>query len=543
MWFSILIEAVAGLGLFLFGMQVMSGGLQKVAGEKMKRSIEVLTSNRFMALIVGTVVTMLIQSSSATSVMVVGFVNAGIMQLSQAFGVILGANVGTTITGQMVALNVTFLAPFAIALGLIFRHQNKSIFLKEFSDVLLGFGILFLGMDYLKNGLQPLGDLPQFKTLIIDNASNPLIGIIIGFMLTVLLQSSSATIGVLIALAAQGLLPFYAAVYIIYGDNIGTCTTALISSIGATRKAKRVAMLHLLFNIFGTLLFLVVLNPFIVPFVESLTPTDIPRQIANIHTFFNIINVIIFFPFANYFIKAVRILVPDDEVEHKAKNMNELDERMLATPSIAVHRVIRTFHDMAVEASSSVNNAILACQTHNPKYVKRVMASEKLVNQFEKRIIRFLVKLSQESLSDQDAEMIDELFKIANDIERISDHSENIADFADEVIKSKTYLDDQAMAELETVFALVKDGYRLTIEALTEGDFDKAEQAIQTERDVDVLKQTVRIHHIERMNKGIATPESGIFVMDLLSNLERISDHYRNVCQSVMRMEGRFKAE
>lgn len=543
MWISIVVQAVAGLGLFLFGMQLMSDGLQKVAGNKLKRSIEVLTSNRFIALLVGTVVTMIIQSSSATSVMVVGFVNAGIMELSQAFGVILGANIGTTITGQMVSMDVSKWAPFAVALGLLMRGLKKNTRIGDMSDIFIGFGILFMGMDYLKNGLEPLGHLPQFQTLIIHNAEKPLFGIMIGFLMTVALQSSSATIGVLIALASQGLIPFAAAVHVIYGDNIGTCTTALISSIGTTPKARRVAMIHLLFNLLGTIVFLVALNPVVVPMIERWTPHNVPRQIANIHTIFNIINVALFFPFGNWFIKAVNFIVPDKKEELVLDdNTRTLDDRILASPSIALHRVIVAIHELAEEAGYAVEAAIKSCQLKDKNYVLETFEHEHRINALERRIVEFLVKLSQESLAEEDSALIDELFQMVADIERIGDHSENIAEYVDANIDAGAELSPEAEDDLNQVFSKVKVGYRLMSESLVDGDVNKAQMAMETENDVDELKILVRQRHIERMNKGLATPMSGIFVMDLLSNLERISDHYRNICESILEMEGNFQA-
>ncbi|RLK62780.1 Na/Pi cotransporter family protein [Atopobacter sp. AH10] len=540
MWISIVVQAVAGLGLFLFGMQLMSDGLQKVAGNKLKRSIEVLTSNRFIALLVGTVVTMIIQSSSATSVMVVGFVNAGIMELTQAFGVILGANIGTTITGQMVSLDVSKWAPFAIAIGLLMRGLKKSVRVGNMSDIFIGFGILFMGMDYLKNGLEPLGKLPEFQTMIIQNAERPLFGILIGLVMTVALQSSSATIGVLIALASQGLIPFTAAVHVIYGDNIGTCTTALISSIGTTPKARRVAMIHLLFNLLGTLVFLAFLNPLVVPMIEHWTPNNVPRQIANIHTIFNIINVAIFFPFGNWFIKAVNFLVPDKKNAELIldDNTRTLDDRILASPSIALHRVIVAIQELADEAGLAVESAIKACQLRDKNYVQETFDHEQRINALERRIVEFLVKLSQESLSEDDSALIDELFQMVADIERIGDHSENIAEYVDANIDAGVELAPESVDDLNQVFKKVKEGYHLMSESLVDGDVNKAQLAMETENDVDDLKAIVRQRHIERMNKGLATPMSGIFVMDLLSNLERISDHYRNICESILEMEG-----
>lgn len=306
---NIALGILGGLGLFLYGMNLMGEGLQKAAGEKLKKIIEMLTSNRFMGVLVGVFVTAIIQSSSATTVMVVGFVNAGIMQLTQAIGVIMGANIGTTVTAQLVSFELTQLAPAAVGIGMViylFASKEKS---KQLAEILIGFGILFIGMDFMKEAVKPLREFPAFREMLVGFGSNTFLGIFMGFGMTVILQSSSAAMGILLALSSEGLLPLSSALPILYGQNIGTCVTAILSSIGATRNAKRAAIVHLTFNVLGTLIFAIILSRPTIALVTKINATDVTRQIANVHTLFNIVNVIILFPFAPLIVKlAMRLL-------------------------------------------------------------------------------------------------------------------------------------------------------------------------------------------------------------------------------------------
>lgn len=538
MYLEMFLGAVAGLSLFLYGMKIMADGLQKFAGDGLKSIIRTLTKNRLMAVLVGAFVTMIIQSSSATSVMVVGFVNAGLMTLQQAVGVIFGANIGTTITGQLVSFNLSQWAPIAIGSGLILGGVVKNPKVKELAEILVGFGILFIGMNLLKEALEPLKDLPQFTDWIVAYGHNPWFGVGIGFLMTLALQSSSATIGVLIALAAQGVLPFSTALYIIYGDNIGTCTTALISSFGTSRRGKQVAVIHLSINIIGTIYFMLFLNGILTNVVTTLDPTDISRQIANAHTLFNIINVIVLFPFANWLIKLAEFVVPEEKVEVPASDeaSTYLDKRILVTPAIALQNTMYEFANMSHDAGKTLSHAIEAIRTRKVEEVDKAWDYEQSVNRYEKAIVEYLVAISQQNVSAADQETIDELFSTANDIERISDHAENIADFAKAIIERDIVLDDKTMEELNTMFEKVQHGFSLSIDALSTGDLVKVGEVIAIEREIDRLKIEYRDKYMKRMNKGIASAESGIFVMDLLSNLERISDHFRNIGETVERL-------
>ena len=539
MYLEMFLGAVAGLSLFLYGMKLMADGLQKFAGDKLKSIVRTLTKNRLMAVLVGMFVTMVIQSSSATSVMVVGFVNASIMTIEQAVGVIFGANIGTTITGQMVSFNLSQWAPIAIGTGILMGAIVKNPKMKELAEILVGFGILFIGMNYLKDALAPLKDLPAFTEWIVNYGHNPLFGVALGFIMTLALQSSSATIGVLIALASQGVLPFTTALYIIFGDNIGTCTTALISSLGTSRRGKQVAVIHLSINIIGTIYFMLFLTGILTNIVTSMDATDVARQIANAHTLFNIVNVIVLFPFANVLLKLADFIIPEPQaetMEEEEKLVSYLDKRILVTPSIALQNTMYEFAAMSHAADKTLTYAIDAIRLRSQEKIEKAFASEKKVNQFQKAIVEYLVEISQQNVSTTDQETIDELFSTANDVERISDHAENIADFAKAVLERDIVLDEKTLSELEHVFDLVQKGFAMSIDTLSTGNLVKVKEVITIEREIDRLKIEIRDKYMKRMNKGIASADSGIFVMDLLSNLERISDHFRNIGETVQRL-------
>lgn len=526
--------ALGGLGLFLYGMNLMADSLQKVAGDRLKDIIRSLTRNRLMSVLVGMFVTMIIQSSSATSVMVVSFVNAELMTLTQAVGIIFGANIGTTITGQLVSFNLSMFAPVAIAAGLVLKMTTKKPSRKEIADIFIGFGILFIGMNFLKDALSPLKNSPAFVDWIQNYGSNPLIGVAIGFVMTIAIQSSSATIGVLIALAANGILPFTTALYIIFGDNIGTCTTALLSSLGTSRRGKRVAAIHLSFNIVGTIYFMLFLTGIITQIVTAADSTDVTRQIANAHSLFNIINVIVLFPFANLLVKLAYKIFPEtpEEKENQKREHSYLDPLLLATPTMALNNAMYEVLAMAAQAEKTLNYAIKGVEKHDVIAIKKALISEQKVNSYEKKIIDYLIQLSsQENTSASDLAKIDLTLGAVHDIERISDHAENIAEFAQVFRDNKNLLDNEILAELDYMYEVTKKSFFCAIDAFTSGKSDDIEQVKILEREIDKLKFQIRDSHIKRMNKGLASAESGVFVMDLLSNLERVSDHARNISE------------
>ena len=542
MYIGIAIGLIAGLGLFLYGMNLMGNGLQKAAGERLKKIIGLLTSNRFIAVLVGIFVTGVIQSSSATTVMVVGFVNAGIMQLSQAIGVIMGANVGTTVTAQLVSFDLEAYAPVAVGIGVIIHMVSKSEKAKSYAEILIGFGILFVGMIYMKEAVSPLREVQAFRDLLVNFGHNPFLGILMGFTLTLLVQSSSASIGILLALASQGLLPLEAALPILYGDNIGTCTTALLSSIGASKNAQRAAVMHLTFNIIGTLLFAFILNKPIQAIVVSIDPVNISRQIANAHTFFNITNVIIQFPFAGFIVKIAERLIPDKPDELELKNTSFIDLRMLSTPSIALKNTIKECIEMGNKARISLESSIAALLNKDKDEAFKTFDTEKIINQLERDILEYLIQLSNSAISGEDRAIVDELFNTINDIERIGDHADNIAELSMYFIEKDLTFSEESIKDINTMYTKVLKTFDLALESMKDGSTETALKAVSTEEQVDIIERSCRSAHIYRLNNSMCNPEAGIIFLDLLSNLERVSDHASNIAKAVIDAKGSISA-
>lgn len=529
---DIALPVLGGLGLFLYGMNLMGMGLQKAAGEKLKTLIEILTNNRIMGVIVGALVTMVIQSSSATTVMVIGFVNAGLMNLTQAVGVIMGANLGTTITAQLIAFNLTDFAPLAVAVGVgiwIATSKKRS---KNLAEILIGFGILFIGMNMMSSGLKPLASSPVFKKIMIS-LTDPFLGILVGLGLTTIVQSSSASIGLLQALASQGLVGLNVAFPILFGDNIGTTTTALISSIGTNKTAKRAAVIHFLFNLIGTIIFMTILRVPVEAIVLKLSPNDVQRQIANAHTLFNLINVIIQLPFAGLLVKAANKLVPgeDEEIEVGVKY---LDPRIIETPSIALGQVMKEVLRMGNIVEENLVLASMSFKNKDEKMTREVFSQEKVINRLEKDIVEYLVELSNAPLTDEQHSQVNVLMNVVNDIERVGDHADNIAELSQTVIDEKLYFSDRAMNEFDNISNKSQEVFQNALESLANTDFDKAREVLKLEEEIDALEKEYRANHIDRLNKLLCQPSSGVIFLDLLSNFERISDHSANISLYVL---------
>ncbi len=527
---QIAISLLGGLGLFLYGMNMMGDGLQKAAGEQLKRIIGFLTSNVVMGVLVGAVVTGIIQSSSATTVMVVGFVNAGIMSLSQAIGIIMGANIGTTVTAQLVSFKLEDIAPIALGIGIIIYLASKKPKHKQYAEILLGFGMLFTGMEFMKNAVSPLAELPQFRDALIYFGSHPLLGILAGFAITGIVQSSSASMGMLIALASQGILPLNAALPILYGDNIGTCVTSLISSLGASKNAKRAATMHLTFNIIGTILFIFIFTGPITRVVTNLDPDNVARQIANAHTLFNLVNVIVLLPFSKYIVKLVLKLIPVTEDENEeTSDVKYIDDRIIETPSIAVGNAFLEIKEMAEFATNSVQYAIDGILNYSEEEVKKSFEMEKKVNKIQRQLLSFLVKLSKEALNEDERNKVTNLIYAVNDIERISDHGENIAELGRNLINEKLTLSEHAKNEIREISTLAINNFKDSMKCLEEVNLELRKKVHENERQVDLLELGYRNHHLQRLNEGKCSVDSGVIYFDVLTNLERVSDHSKNI--------------
>ena len=532
---DIAIGIMGGLGLFLYGMNLMGDGLQKSAGSKLKRIIELLTSNVIMGVLVGMVVTMVIQSSSATTVMVVGFVNAGIMSLTQAIGVIMGANIGTTITAQLVSLDVDFLAPVALGIGIvIYMFSNKPKH-KNIADILIGFGILFTVMDFMKEAVKPLAGYQGFTDMLLSFGHHPILGVLMGFAITAIVQSSSASMGMLIALASQGLIPITAALPILYGENIGTCVTSLISSIGASRNARRAAIMHLTFNVLGSMIFMFILSKPIVAIVTAIDPTDAARQIANAHTLFNILNVIVLLPFNKLIVKLALKLVPETKGEQDDdKVVKYIDDRMIETPSIALANIVKETLRMGEKSKESLNAAMDGIVDKSKEKIELSFKREKLINELQKSILNYLLKLSKASLNEDSRETVDALFNTVNDIERIGDHAENIAELAKDIVDLEISFSDVGIGELKDMYNKVVSTYTYALEAMRTSNVELACKVIKMEEQVDMMEKSCRANHMNRLNSSSCSIESGVIYLDIISNLERVSDHAVNIAQQVI---------
>ena len=540
---DILIPFVGGLGLFIYGMQIMAQGLQKAAGTKMKKLLEVLTNNKFLGVLLGAFITAIIQSSSATTVMVVGFVNAGIMNLSQAMGVIMGANIGTTATGWIVSsaewakfLNPTVIAPVLVMVGVIMYIASKKAKVREVGSIIIGFGILFLGIEMMSDAVYPLRSSETFKEMFITLGENPLLGVLAGAGVTAIIQSSSASVGILQTLAASGLVPFNAAIYIIMGQNIGTCITAILSSIGASKNAKSAAYMHLLFNVIGSVIFSIVAILYFT-FVNSaigMIPIS-QTQISIVHTAFNIANTIILFPFSAIIIKMAKALTNfDDSTTVDVGELIHLDDRVLETPSFAVQSAVLEVVRMGHIVIESFNMASEAVLERNKEKVDIVFEREKSIDNLNDAITSYLVKICNTNINDHENEVVTSLLHVVGDIERVGDHCENLVELVDLMLEENTNFSETAVEELTEIIKISKESFEDAIEALEKSDITFAYETVRKEDIVDDLEKELRLRHIHRLANNQCVAAAGVVFLDALTNLERISDHALNIAEVVI---------
>ncbi len=540
-WLDIGLSFIGGLGLFLFGMEYMGEGLQKAAGPKMKKLLSILTSNRLLGVLVGAGVTALIQSSSATTVMVVGFVNASLMSLKQAVGVIMGANIGTTITAWIVSLGEwtsflkpSVLAPLCIAVGIALIMFAKKQGAKHTGIILFGFGTLFLGLDMMSDAAKPLRELEAVKNMFVVLGSNPILGILAGAGVTAIIQSSSASVGILQALALAGLVPWNSAIYIILGQNIGTCITAILSSIGANINAKRAAAIHFIFNFLGSVIFgilAIVIFTFIAPGLGS-QMIDV-TQISIVHTIFNVVNTLLLFPFAGSLVYLAEHLVKGKN-EAKPGELQHLDERLFETPSFAVENAVKEVVRMGEIAKNNMEVAMQALFEKNRDKVQEVFDTEREINELQNGINQYLVKLSNISLTEKESLRVTNLFHIVSDIERIGDHADNIAELAVNMIEDDSNFSDEARKELTRINEMGTQCLETALKAYEATDDRLAKKAMVLEDNVDKLESNMRTNHIKRLVQNVCEPMAGIAFLDTLSNIERISDHASNIAQVVL---------
>lgn len=553
---SIVIPFIGGLAMFIYGMNIMADGLQHAAGSKMKKILEVLTQNKLMGIALGALVTAIIQSSSATTVMVVGFVNAGLMNLTQAISVIMGANIGTTITGWLVSagewakmFSPSTLAPIAVMVGVIITLVGKRQQSKDVAGIIIGFGILFIGMNTMSDAVYPLRESEVFKTAFISMGSNPFLGILVGAGVTAIIQSSSASQGILLSLASAGLVPTNAAVFIIMGQNIGTCVTAILSSVGASKNAKCVGTMHLTFNIAGTIIFSILamflfarLDPSYGEGVINMT------QISFIHTVFNVGTTIILMPFSGYIIKFAMKVNGLKAVETKSDEAElvHLDKRMMSTPSVAVEGAKLETIRMGRIARENLSLALSTLSDHDEEKMADVKQREFVIDKLCDNISKYLIDLCMLHLSDKDNEMVTSLLNTVSDMERVGDHAENIVELAEEMKQEGISFSDTALEELNEMSTTTLGAYDNAVKALELDDITYAVKTSFLEDQVDAMEKKLRAGHIERLSNAECSVNAGIHFIDLLGNLERVSDHAMNIAQVVLnehRAEKNFHEE
>ena len=540
-YLNIIIPFVGGLGMFIYGMQIMAQGLENAAGNKMKSLLEVLTKNKLMGVLLGAAITAVIQSSSATTVMVVGFVNAGIMNLTQAMGVIKGANVGTTVTGWLVSsvewakfLSPATLAPIAVMLGVIIMLTGKRRSSKEIASIVVGFGLLFIGITTMSSAVAPLQESEGFRSIFVTLGNNPLLGILAGALVTAIIQSSSASVGILQSLAAAGLVPFSAAIYIIMGQNIGTCITAILSSLGAKKNAKTAALMHLLFNIIGTIIFSVIA----IVYFEVLHPEAgvgiiTQTEISIVHTAFNIGTTVLLFPVSGWIIKlAKKIGRVEEDTRDKSKVL--LDDRILETPSIALQSTVREVARMGEIVKDSLDVAKTVLFTLKDEDIQFLKEEETTVDKLSAGITDYAIKLSALQISEKEHQDVAHLLQLVSDIERISDYCENISEFAETLYEKKVAFSEIGSSQLKEMLDVCIDSYKYALEAFEEKSKEKALKVIEKETQADDLEITLRSRHIKRLTNNQCNTEAGIVFLDTLVCLERISDHARNIAEEVL---------
>ena len=533
--FDILLPFLGGLGLFLYGMKLLSDNLEKTAGSKLRRMMDIMTSNRFAGVAVGAVFTMAIQSSSATTVMIVGFVNAGLMTLMQAAGVILGADIGTTITSQLIAFKLTDIAPLFLFIGvamMFFVKKNKRV--ANIGAAIAGFGILFVGMSMMSSGLKPLAEMNQFTNILVL-FENPLLGLLAGALLTGIIQSSSASMGILLAMSMQGLVTLEGSIFIILGFNIGTCITALLACIGTNKMAKRAATLHLLFKIIGASIFIVLLQFLpITRWIAALT-NDTTRQLAHFHTLFNLVMVAIMLPAMKYIVWLVNKIIPGKDLVTAPLKLMYIEDHMFITPAMAVTQIVKEVERMGNMALKNIKNAVFAFKNESQDLVKSVYDHEEVIDYLNHEITKSLVQVNQLDISEKDSLLTGALFHVINDLERIGDHAENIAEFAENRVEKSIKYSKEAMGELDKISSKVFNLLVIALEVFHDNDIERANLVIPPlEQEIDDMEKSLRKRHIKRLKKKQCTARAGTIFIDILSNLERVADHSTNIAYSIL---------
>lgn len=525
---------LGGLGLFLFGIKTMGDGLEQAAGSKMKRLLEALTRNKFTAVLVGLLVTAVIQSSSATTVMVVGFVNAGLLSLSKAIGVIMGANIGTTVTSLMLSVKLNFGILFTAVGAICQLAGNRSSF-KLLGQIMMGLGILFVGMDAMTAAMEPLRDWQGFRDMM-ELAKNPLVGVLAGAGVTALLQSSSASVGILQALAATGAISLQASLFILFGQNIGTCVTALLASVGANRTAKRAAVVHLLFNVIGAALFIVL--ALVLPlasWIETLAGANLRLQIAFAHIIFNVVTTLLLLPLSGLLEKLAYLVVRGEDKQQEPMRLEYFDARLFSTPPVAVQQLFREVQRMADIVAVNYRFAMQYYFAPKDLAVDEFDNREQVIDYLNAEITQNLIELKGLNLRADDIRLVGSLFHVVNDLERIGDHSMNIVEIGSARKKEKLRFSGKAEREIEELSGIVTSMLDKSIHIVKRQitDVEIIGEVIELESQVDKLCESLADHHVDRVKNKKCTPRNGMLYLDMLNNLERIADHADNLASSV----------
>ena len=526
-----------GLGLFLFGMELMSDSIEKVAGAKLRRILEIFTTNRFMGMIVGIIFTGIIQSSSACTVMVVSFVNSGLMNLYQAAGVILGANIGTTITSQLVSFNLSKIAPLILLVGVVVMMFTKKEKVRKVAEVVVGFGILFVGLSTMSQAMANMKNEPQVVNLLMS-LKNPFLATLMGFALTAVIQSSSVTVSIVLLLANQDLLPLPITLYIILGCNIGACATAMLASMTGKKDAKRAALIHLLFNIIGTVIIYIALfvaGDQIVELIKSIS-ADNGRFVANAHTMIKIAQVIMLFPFTGWLVKMTYLIVPGEDQKvgyRESYQLKYIGDKVVFNPATAVVEVVKELERMASLAEENLNRAMNALITLDEEDIEEVYEVEKNINFLNHAITDYLVKINQTTLPIEDLNSLGALFHVVNDIERIGDHAENVADAARQRKEEGISISKEAQKELGDMLEMVNKIIRYAVEMFAKSDESHMQEIVTLEDQVDEKERELQKKHVERLTKGECSPEAGMIFSDIVSGLERVADHATNIAFAI----------
>ena len=535
---------LGGLALFLYGMQMMSDGLEDAAGNRMKKILEKLTGNRFLGVTVGAGITAVIQSSSATTVMVVGFVNSGMMTLLQAVWVIMGANIGTTVTAQLITLDIGMFSPLLAFLGVAMIVFLKAPKAHHFGKVLAGFGILFIGMDMMGSAMEPLRDSEAFISMM-TSFSNPLVGILAGAVFTAVIQSSSASVGILQALAMSGLIPFESAVFVLFGMNIGTCITAVLASIGTNRAAKRTTLIHLMFNVIGTVVFSVLcLTLPVTEWIGSITPHNPTAQIANMHTAFNICTTLLLLPFGTYMAKLALRLLPDkgtSEITSLSSITEEYRRGRVHLGASAVHTDLleKEITRMLSLAKENAYRSYEAVLNTDASIMKELLNKEEIIDTMNKEISQYISHILVHNNSGENVSQIKEYFLITGNAERIGDHAANIGGYVQTIGRLSIRFSETAMEELKKMQAITDDAMQLVINRKGEASEWLAEAAAM-EQKIDDMTQLYRREHLDRMHQGKCSEEACILYSELLTDFERIGDHILNIAQAYAKIEGGY---